>query len=115
MDLAEIQRHAYETAHTKGLHDHLRSLSLRDQTLIRLALVHTEVSEAAQEAKRHGITATSRVRIGEELADTLIRVVDLAACLEIDLDAAVQTILARNTQRPMFYGTPQQQKDDDAT
>ena len=106
MHLHEIQQDAWQTAHEKGLHANLQPLPEREQTLIRLALIHTEVSEVTQIVKRYGITYERLGLVAEELADTIIRIADLAQCLGLDLDAAVTVKLEANRERPYAYGTP---------
>ncbi len=64
-----------------------------------LALIHSEVSEAL-EAYRKG----DKENFIEELADTLIRLVDLTAGLEVDLAAAVKAKLAVNRTRGYRHG-----------
>jgi hypothetical protein len=76
-------------------------------TLLRLVLVHTEVSEAIEVAHDAGLLAG-------ELADILIRVGDLAEERHINLSAAVVATLEKNMARPMYYGTPQEGKEDKA-
>jgi NTP pyrophosphatase (non-canonical NTP hydrolase) len=65
----------------------------------KLALVHTEVSEAT-EAFRIG----DLENFGEELADTIIRILDLANGLGIDMDAAVRAKLEKNKTRGFRHG-----------
>jgi NTP pyrophosphatase (non-canonical NTP hydrolase) len=96
-------------ADAKGFHGDPHTLRTRDSTLIRLALIHTEVSEATQIVKRYGVEE-DLARLAEEFADVLIRVADLAGCLAIDLDAAVQAKLVKNAQRPRQYGTPWEER-----
>lgn len=50
-----------------------------------LALIHSEVSEALE-----GFRAGDRENVAEELADVLIRVLDVAGGLQIDLDTEVR-------------------------
>lgn len=64
-----------------------------------LALIHSEVSEAL-EAFRHN----DKDNFAEELADTLIRVLDLAAGLDIDIDTAVMLKLEKNKRRGFRHG-----------
>lgn len=64
-----------------------------------LALIHSEVSEAL-EAFRKG----DRKNFSEELADVLIRVLDCAAGLGIDLDKAVREKLDYNKTREYRHG-----------
>jgi NTP pyrophosphatase (non-canonical NTP hydrolase) len=106
LTLMEIQTRAWKTAEEKGHHENLKTLPIREATMIRLALVHTEVSEAIQEIKRHGVHAGNHDVIGEELADVLIRIADLAEELQIDLASQVNRKLTENQRRPYKYGTP---------
>lgn len=65
-----------------------------------LALIHSEVSEALEEfRKEHRLD-----HFAEELADILIRTLDCAAALELDLDSAVQRKLEKNRQRGYKHG-----------
>lgn len=83
-----------------------------DHALKQLCLIHSEVSEAVDEL-RDGIPNNHPecVRKGNkpqglnsELADIIIRTVDLAAFLEIDLDKAVKLKMAYNATRPFKHG-----------
>ncbi len=65
----------------------------------KLALVHSEVSEAL-EAVRHA----DFDNFGEELADVLIRVLDLADGLGVDLDTHVERKLQKNRERGYRHG-----------
>jgi len=105
-------------AEAKGFHDG-RGAD-RDDTLLRLCLVHTEVSEAAQIVKRKwpqsGVGQDDkrvpyhlREEFAEELADVLIRVGDLARCVGIDGYQLSRSILQKhekNRNREHKYGTP---------
>lgn len=64
-----------------------------------LALLHTEVSEA-MEAFRED----DREGFGEELADVLIRLLDLAKGCKVDLDVEVLAKMAKNRKRPHRHG-----------
>ena len=64
-----------------------------------LALVHTEVSEAT-EAFRHN----DKENFIEELADVIIRVLDCAGGLGMDIDAAVRAKLEKNKTRGFRHG-----------
>ena len=132
MTLTEIQQEAWSLAETKGLHQDLDPLEPRQTTMIRLALMHTEVTEALNElteplltlihlltlhqqisqatqvVKRRGVTPETTVALAAELADIVIRTADLAGCLGIDLDTAVAAKMAVNRDRPFQFGTPQE-------
>jgi len=64
-----------------------------------LCLIHSEVSEAL-EGFRHG----DKENVAEELADALIRVLDLAVGLGIDLDTEVRDKLEINKKRGYKHG-----------
>lgn len=105
MTIAELVRQSWQIAEDKGFH--FGRDAGRDNTLLRLCLIHTEVSEAAQEVKRHGTADPAvRHRLALELADVLIRCADLAGCLDLDLQEACLAKLEANRQRPHLYGTP---------
>lgn len=65
----------------------------------KLALIHSEASEALEALRVNDFPAFE-----EELADTLIRVLDLAGGLGIDMDTAVRTKLAYNRTRGYRHG-----------
>jgi len=67
----------------------------------KIALIHSEVSEAL-EGYRKGLNddhLPSRKMVEVELADTLIRIFDLAGYLELDLGGAVMEKLKYNSNR----------------
>lgn len=110
MTLNDWRDEVWRLMEAKGFH--AGRGNTRDDVLVRLCLVHTEVSEAAQEVKRHwtgdgepGVRAV----LAEEVADTLIRLLDLCGCLGIDVDGAVSVKHAKNAARPQNYGTPNQE------
>ena len=107
MRISELQSEAWRIAEEKGFHKG-RTAS-RDDTLVRLCLIHSEVSEATQEVKRHWvepINIVTRERVAEEMADILIRCADLAACIGANLEASVEAKLKKNEGRLPGYGTP---------
>jgi len=64
-----------------------------------LALIHSEVSEALEAARKDDFA-----NFAEEMADTLIRVLDVAYGLGIDLEQEVRAKLARNRTRGFRHG-----------
>lgn len=75
----------------------------------KLALVHSEVSEAL-ECVRWGAPYVARVENGKpeglpiELADALIRILDMCGALGIDIAEAVRTKHEYNAQRAFRHG-----------
>jgi NTP pyrophosphatase (non-canonical NTP hydrolase) len=111
MTLNECQGYVWDVMEEKGFHE--GRTNTRDDTLVRLCLIHTEVSEAAQEAKRHWVgegDRNERVSVCLELADALIRILDLTACLGVDMEEMFGLQMMKNKNRPRKYGTPEEAK-----
>ncbi len=68
-----------------------------------LCLIHSEVSEALE-----GFRVGDRANVAEELADTFIRVLDLAHGLGIDLTTEVFEKLEKNRNRGIRHGGKKQ-------
>lgn len=64
-----------------------------------LMLVVSELGEAA-EAYRHN----DSVNFAEEIADTIIRLLDMCKGYGIDIDAEVREKMNRNRERPHLHG-----------
>jgi len=79
--------------------DSNRSASKGDLMLGKLMLVVTELSEAA-EAVRHNDFGNFK----EELADTIIRLLDIARSCGIDIDREVSKKVNKNKKRPIKHG-----------
>ena len=88
-DLAPLQERVWQTAEDQGMHVNLDPLDLRLQTLVRLALVHTEVMEAD--------TSVAPSDTIEEFADTAIRLLELAWCCGLPLRLALPVPVCRWT------------------
>ena len=67
----------------------------------KLALIHSEVSEAMEGARKNLMDdkLPHRKMIEVELADAMIRILDLAGALQLDLAGAIQEKLAYNAVR----------------
>ena len=64
-----------------------------------LALIHSEASEALEAVRKN-----DRENFAEELADVVIRVLDCAAGLDIDMDGAVRAKIEKNKARGYRHG-----------
>lgn len=91
LDLAPLQRQVWQTADAQGFHLNLDPLDLRLQTLIRLVLVHTEVSEAQELLHVGGVHMRVKADVLEELADTAIRLLEMAWCGTLSLIITPET------------------------
>lgn len=65
----------------------------------KLALIHSEVSEALEELR-----IGDKEAFEEEVADIVIRCFDLAGGLDIDLEHIIHTKSAKNKKRPKKHG-----------
>jgi len=107
--LNQIAAQAYQTAEEKGHHDDLQELPQRIALTVRLAWVHTEVTEATQTVKRYWSENPSdetRDSLAEEIADAVIRLCERAESVGIDLDYCVEWKMEKNRQREHRYGIP---------
>lgn len=122
MTIAELVQDSHERARRKGWWDEQRRYAVDgryeglDPDKIaatipeKLALIHSEVSEAL-ECYRDGdmfpfVEAENGKPTGfpSELADIVIRVCDLAGALGIDLEGAIRRKAAYNETRPHRHG-----------
>lgn len=106
MSLNELGKQAYEIAKEHGFYDNKPSVPER------LCLIHSEVSEALEDYRDDKMQMAYQdvgygnkpIGFPSELADVLIRIVDLAAHLNIDLDEAVRIKMEFNKTRPHKHG-----------
>lgn len=77
----------------------------------KLALVHSEISEALEEYRNHKLSAgiymdhsTKPEGFGIELADAVIRIFDLAEYLQIDIQECIEIKMDYNKSRPLRHG-----------
>lgn len=126
--LRDIQRRVHELSVAKGWWENVKHTKKRgfeltvDQILSRIALIHSEASEALEDARVGKMVTTGGLRYatGEddsravsaikpegfptELADIVIRVMDLAQGMDIDLHREIELKHAYNTTRAHRHG-----------
>lgn len=108
MDIEELMIDCHYLAKEKGFWDTERNVPEM------LALVHSEISEALEEyrdgnmERDYGFDENFVVRkpegFGVELADAVIRILDLAGGLNIPLADLIEEKLAYNRTRPQKHG-----------
>ncbi|NPV09597.1 MAG: hypothetical protein HPY83_16765 [Anaerolineae bacterium] len=91
----------HKMAEVRALTDAKGFSSAPDRIWEMLTLIHSEVSEAADAYKK----GRPMEEVGEELIDTLIRVLHLLSALGLDAEAIYQQKMAKNWQRPAKYNT----------
>lgn len=111
MDLAQLQKEAYQISKDHGFHE--TRVITTTEVLAKLALIHSEVSEAVEDArirkvddlKTLGFTETGKpIEFPSELADIIIRTLDLAEMLDVDLVHAIEAKMKYNKSRPKMHG-----------
>lgn len=86
----------------KECHENAKDKGFWDDTSVveKLALIHSEVSEVLEaDRKNKGKNA-----VEEELADILIRTLDLCAYLDMDVDRVISDKMEKNRQRAHKHG-----------
>jgi NTP pyrophosphatase (non-canonical NTP hydrolase) len=86
---------------TQGFHtpNQLSGDLAKAEMLAKLMLVVTEVSEMAE-----CVRIEDQEHFAEELADVLIRMLDIGITMGIDIDDAVARKMAKNRTRPKLHG-----------
>lgn len=103
MTIAELCKAAHDAAVANGFYD-------IDTTIEhRIALVHSELSEAVEEVRRGNVgifwkTDEHPFGFSVELADAMIRIADLAGALGIDLESCIKAKMAYNLTREYRHG-----------
>src|SRR6187399_2195286 len=111
-ELRKLQKAVHELAVEKGWYEGTPKADDPTWLGARLALVHSEVSEALECVRRGQMTRTyagpdERTKpegLPTELADVVIRVLDLCESLGIDLELEIVCKHAFNRTRPARHG-----------
>lgn len=94
MTILELQRKAYEISKAKGWYNETPT-----NIPEKLALIHSEVSEVLEAYRNY-----EDEHIGEELADIVIRTLDLASHLGIDMEKELGIKTMKNEKREYRHG-----------
>lgn len=99
----ELGSSAFRTASSHGFHERIPEFGGSTQDtrhiLSWLALIGSEIAEAVEEVRKGTLEG-----LAEELADVIIRTVDMAYALGIDLDHAVEAKMFKNENREFKHG-----------
>src|SRR3990172_10627417 len=101
MTITELQKEIHDTANSKGWWDAPRNIGEL------IALCHSELSEALEEIRSgsnpvhidYEIESRKPIGFPIELADVVIRILDIAGGLGIDLEQAMHVKMAYNKTR----------------
>jgi NTP pyrophosphatase (non-canonical NTP hydrolase) len=111
MNLNELAKEIHYQAVSKGWCDvsnDIRAASVRFPE--KIALMHSELSEALEEYRNGHPLGEVYLKDGKpegvpiELADVIIRILDICGAAGIDIEHAITTKHAFNTTRPFRHG-----------
>ena len=97
-----LQKEAHETACSKGWWEEPRTF------LECIALIHSELSEAVESYRKFGVLPSTdeitKDDLSVELADALIRIMDMCEYYNLDLEKALEFKMEYNKTRPYRHG-----------
>jgi NTP pyrophosphatase (non-canonical NTP hydrolase) len=100
MDLTELSKLAYQQARTNGFYDLDLVPSDVHKIIASLLLIHSEVTEATEALRKE----YGKARVAGELADVIIRVLDLCGYMNVDIDNIVKLKMEANKHRTYKHG-----------
>lgn len=109
MNIKQAAWAIHSNAVEKGWYDGVEDVNDPTFVLSRLALIHTEVSEACEDVRTGAMTTELRddgkpVGFPSELADIVIRVFDVAESMGIDIESEIVAKHSFNRTRPYKHG-----------
>lgn len=109
MTLEDLQTVVHLNSKEKGFWAGGTDTITQETIAMKLALIHSEVSECLEALRETGTDSWTTDRgkpmgMGPELADVVIRVLDLAEALKIDLAHWIERKHAYNRSRPLMHG-----------
>lgn len=104
MDLKDLQQLCHDRARSAGWwdeYDEMPEQYRKHFVAAKIALVHSEVSEALEGVRKgkQDDHLPARLAVEVEIADAVIRMLDLAGQLELDINGAVLAKLDYNSTR----------------
>jgi NTP pyrophosphatase (non-canonical NTP hydrolase) len=96
-DIRKVQTDIYQIALDHGFWSDEENRNIPSKLMLTVA----EVAEALEEWRKEEIDYSA---FGVELADVVIRVMDIAAYLNIDLETHILDKIERNRARPYKHG-----------
>jgi NTP pyrophosphatase (non-canonical NTP hydrolase) len=100
----KLQEIIYKISAEKGFH----SDYINNSVPVKLALIHSEISEALEcdrIGKQHDKHCPEHHAITIELADAVIRIMDLAEMLDLPLIEGILAKVSFNASRPQMHGS----------
>jgi NTP pyrophosphatase (non-canonical NTP hydrolase) len=101
--IAQLQIYISQWAEGKGWWDEELAGNKRNDGEM-IALMHSELSEALEGLRKPADSTISQGNLAEEMADTVIRILDFCAHRDIDLGSAIMEKMAVNEKRPYKHG-----------
>lgn len=108
MDLNQLAKQIYQIAENNGFWGDIDAQEFQPELVYikKLCLIHSEASEVLEAMRDDNWD-----KVPEELADILIRTLDLAAGLGYDIQEAVTEKIKKNALRPFLHNKAFQMSD----